>query len=268
MNRTRSRMSRFSRREIGTFEAMDRVTSKFGEYVIAQSPKHGQAAEFVKMIQQCDIALVVQLSPQKDTSFGWFEGRVGSKKKLRGRYLIETVSITEHATSSHYELQISTILPEEKSYERTVYAVYYHRWQEFSTENSRCVGQILRDIFTILQRSKANGHAPILVHGGGARNSASFVLLSMVCRQLRQNGASTLCACIDLVRKYKSVITKDFDQFCSVLHGILQFAVDDDIVQKNNKSYQQAFKLVHECTSLHPLPIVPITKSENTVVFL
>ncbi|CAJ0569983.1 unnamed protein product, partial [Mesorhabditis spiculigera] len=254
------------RHSIGTFDAMDKVTSKFGEYVIAQSPKHGQAAEFVKMLQQYEISIVVQLTPQKDGSYGWFDSKVGGKKKLRGRYVVVTVSLSEQPTSSHYELHLSTILPEEKTIERTVYAVHYHRWQEYSEENSRCTGQILKEIFTILLRSKIKGNTPVLVHGGGARTCASFVLMSMVCRQLRQNGANTLTACIDLVRKYKNVVTKNNDQFAAVLQGILQFAVDDDIVQKNSKSYQQACKLVHECTTTRPT--YPIDKSDASIVFL
>lgn len=93
---------------------------------------------------------------------------------------------------------------------------------------------------------------PTLVHGcSGTRRTGAYVIMSMLCKQLRERGVVSVIAACSTVRKYRYGVMRNRLNFATVLEVILYFATELGMVDRQNRNFHTAIKRIK---SAFPLP--------------
>ncbi|VDM99779.1 unnamed protein product, partial [Thelazia callipaeda] len=159
-----------------------KLKSKFGDYVLAQSPKHSTLNSWWRMIWQLNTAVIVCLIPltSKDECAKYFEKKEG--KKLKQKYfIIKTLASRDEDVMTTFDLKVTNKYDAE---ERMVHVLMFTGWPVVSSRPK--VYQLLglvRAVWALEQSSVTNKSFPTLVHGvSGTRRTGTYVLLSMLCK--------------------------------------------------------------------------------------
>ncbi|KHN85216.1 Receptor-type tyrosine-protein phosphatase epsilon [Toxocara canis] len=182
-----------------TYIHATKIKCKFGNYVLAQSPKPETLNDWYRMIWQLKIAVIVCLIPlpAKDDCAKYFERQIGKKLKI----------VRPPETRQILEMM------------RSVWA----------TEAS---AKLADDKVT-----------PTLVHGiTGTRRTGTYVILSMLCRQIKYHRQMSLLSACSRVRHLRYSVMRNRICFTVLIESALTFAADQGLVNSASDSFKDAIK--------------------------
>ncbi|VDM46946.1 unnamed protein product [Toxocara canis] len=230
-----------------TYIHATKIKSKFGNYVLAQSPKPETLIDWFRMIWQLKIKVIVCLIPldNKDDCAKYFERKVGKKIKLK-RFTVRTFAIRTDEPTTTYELSITN--SDAKHEERILYVLRYPNWKEiFRPPDPREFLAVLKSAWALEQTAgQGSGDAvsPTLVHGiSGTRRTGAFVLTSMLCRQMREKKQLSVVTACSTIRKYRYGVMRNRVCYTVMLEALLRFAADQGYVNGRSSAFVRAIEV-------------------------
>ncbi|VDN92585.1 unnamed protein product [Brugia pahangi] len=220
-----------------------KIKGNFGSYILAQSPKRTTINSWLRMIWQFNVTIIICLIPliSENKCAKYFEKEEG--KKFNQKYfMIKTVS-------SRIEGSITTfILKLTNKYdlgERTIYVLVFSGWQEVSKRPviTELLG-LLRAAWAVEQSNVSDKKYPILVHGvSGTRRTGTYVLLSILCKQMTERGQLSLITACLAVRSYRYHVMNSLYYFIILLEALLIYAADIGLIDQTKQSFAIAKKV-------------------------
>uniref|UniRef100_A0AC34RQY1 Protein tyrosine phosphatase n=1 Tax=Panagrolaimus sp. JU765 TaxID=591449 RepID=A0AC34RQY1_9BILA len=235
-----------------------KLRSKYGMFIMAQAPLKETLFEWYRMIWQYNVRVVVCLNSlenkNKDDCYKYFERKVGKKVKSK-RFTAKTFAIRPENCVTTYELRLSNSSAKSEDRERTIHVVHFPDWSIYKYPDARHLLQLLRAVWALEQSLASVSDArecPTLVHGcSGTRRTGAYVIMSMLCKQLRERGVVSVIAACSTVRKYRYGVMRNRLNFATVLEVILYFATELGMVDRQNRNFHTAIKRIK---SAFPLP--------------
>uniref|UniRef100_F1L3H6 Tyrosine-protein phosphatase non-receptor type 22 n=1 Tax=Ascaris suum TaxID=6253 RepID=F1L3H6_ASCSU len=231
-----------------TYIHATKIKSKFGNYVLAQSPKPETLLDWFRMIWQLKIRLIVCLIPldNKDDCAKYFERKVGKKLKHK-RFTVRTFAIRTEEAATTYELRITN--SDIKRDERILYVLRYPHWKEIvRPPDPRQFLEVIKSAWALEQtagQSNIDSTSPTLVHGiSGTRRTGAFVLTSMLCRQMRERQQLSVVTACSTVRKYRYGVMRNRVCYTVMLEAILRFAAGQGYVNGHSSAFLRALETV------------------------
>lgn len=101
---------------------------------------------------------------------------------------------------------------------------------------------------------------PTLVHGcSGTRRTGAYVIMSMLCKQLRECGVVSVIAACSMIRKYCYDVMRNCVNFATVLEVILYFAAELGMVDRQSRNFATAIKRIK---ASFPLPANKVSTAD------
>uniref|UniRef100_A0A914YBW8 Uncharacterized protein n=1 Tax=Panagrolaimus superbus TaxID=310955 RepID=A0A914YBW8_9BILA len=231
----------------GTYIHATKLQSKFGRFVLAQAPKSDTLFDWYRMIWQCNIRVIVCLVSLENTDecAKYFKQKSGKSMSCK-RFSVKTFAVRPENSVTTFELRLKNSSAKGDEKERVIHVVHYPNWNINRSPEPRHLLQLLRATWA-LEQSMASvcdaRETPTLVHGSsGVRRTGAFVIISMLCRQLREKGTVSIIAACSTVRKYRYGVMRNKIMFATMLETILNFAADQGMVDRNSKPFSNAIK--------------------------
>uniref|UniRef100_A0A915Q392 Tyrosine-protein phosphatase domain-containing protein n=1 Tax=Setaria digitata TaxID=48799 RepID=A0A915Q392_9BILA len=220
-----------------------KIKGKFGNYVLAQSPKRTTVDSWLRMIWQLNITIIVCLIPlvSKDKCAKYFEKKEG--KKLKQKYfMIKTLASRKQGPIMTYILKVTNKYDPQ---ERLIYVLMFTGWQEVSQKPEITeLLSLLRATWALEQSNVSDKKYPTLVHGvSGTRRTGTYVLLSMLCRQMTERGELSLIPACSAVRNYRYGVMNSRFCFLILLKALLIFATDIGLINQSKQNFKTTLQI-------------------------
>ncbi|VDK50753.1 unnamed protein product [Anisakis simplex] len=235
-----------------TYIHATKIKSKFGNYVLAQSPKDDTLNDWYRMIWQLKIGVIVCLIPltdPKDCS-KYFEKQVGKKIKHK-RFVVRTLASRKDGSFKIYDLKL--INKDVKDEERTVQLVNLTEWKVISRPpEPRKFLDFMRAVWATEASAKLADEdkvPPTLVHGiTGTRRTGTYVIMSMLCKQMQTSRQMSLLKACSRVRQFRYSVVRNRICFSLLVESTITFAADQGLVDRATLNFRDALKVVELST--------------------
>ncbi|VDM39296.1 unnamed protein product [Toxocara canis] len=233
-----------------TYIHATKIKCKFGNYVLAQSPKPETLNDWYRMIWQLKIAVIVCLIPlpAKDDCAKYFERQIGKKLKHK-RFVIRTVTSRKEGSCNVYELKFSN--KDAKEEDRVIHLINFTKWKVIvRPPETRQILEMMRSVWATEASAKLADDkvTPTLVHGiTGTRRTGTYVILSMLCRQIKYHRQMSLLSACSRVRHLRYSVMRNRICFTVLIESALTFAADQGLVNSASDSFKDAIKVKRAC---------------------
>uniref|UniRef100_A0A915BNT7 Tyrosine-protein phosphatase domain-containing protein n=2 Tax=Parascaris univalens TaxID=6257 RepID=A0A915BNT7_PARUN len=231
------------------------IKTKFGNYVLAQSPKPETLNDWYRMIWQLNIAVIVCLIPlsTKEDCAKYFERKVGKKLKHK-RFTIRTMTTRREEDCNIYELKFSN--KDFKEDDRMIHLINFTKWKIIvRPPEPRKFLAMMRSVWATEASANSVGDdktsSPTLVHGvTGTRRTGTYVIMSMLCRQMSEHHQISLLKVCSRVRHFRYSVMRNRICFTVLLESVLVFAADQGLVDRSNVDFQNAIKNIRNAVTI------------------
>uniref|UniRef100_A0A915PL45 Tyrosine-protein phosphatase domain-containing protein n=1 Tax=Setaria digitata TaxID=48799 RepID=A0A915PL45_9BILA len=220
------------------------INIPYGNFIIAQSPTKQSQINFLRMLWQCHVLLVVCLEPatNQNTCYSYFSLKRQQATKERERIFLEIVQIVRTPVKNLfiYETALTNMELRNGANRRRIYILHYDKW----THEKAISPMSLIKMITIMKgMDDEEKRKAIVVHGITIQQAATFVITSILMQQLTKTHRISIINAAVTVRKRRYDSLKFLTDFRLVLQTILYYAKQCDLIT-NEKTFKSAMDIL------------------------
>ncbi|CEF69325.1 Protein-tyrosine phosphatase, receptor/non-receptor type domain and Protein-tyrosine/Dual specificity phosphatase domain and Protein-tyrosine phosphatase, catalytic domain-containing protein [Strongyloides ratti] len=223
--------------EEGEYIHASRFVTMEGGYIMTQAPLPNTLEDFWRVVWQENVTVIVSFVDflNLDECTEYFNLKKGKKKQF-GNFSIKTFEIENLSGYNGFFLKVSC------KGENGVREVSVIQWLDWPVDNLVDIEGLvnLMQIVWNLEKGgkevKCSSPSMTLVHGtSGTRRTGTFVVLSLICKQLFLKNKCNLISTALLVRKYRHNVLRDKNMFIILLLSMIKFSVNMKLLRKDHK---------------------------------
>uniref|UniRef100_A0A0N4ZAJ3 Tyrosine-protein phosphatase domain-containing protein n=1 Tax=Parastrongyloides trichosuri TaxID=131310 RepID=A0A0N4ZAJ3_PARTI len=236
-----------TRPEEGEYIHASRFVTKDGGYIMTQAPLPNTLEDFWRMVWQEDAKTIVSFADfaNLDECTEYFNLKKGKKKSI-GKFNIKTVDIENLSGYLGYFLKVNC---KDDPEPRMVTVVSWLNWNVDQMVDIAALVDFMQIVWN-LERSggremRFSSKNMTVVHGtSGTRRTGTFVVLSLLCKQLFLKKKCNLISTAVLVRKYRHNVLRDKNMFAVLLLAMIKFSVANKLLRKDRKHIEKVEHII------------------------